>query len=161
MERRELFLGQDFSKKFFVLKKIGEFTGTSINGYPMSAFGLTAIGNREIAVADAKNDHVYIINFDGKLIKKWEKPGPKWALEFNEPSDVIMDSKNRLYVLDPWNGAIKIFDLNGKFIQALDLKKDSAFFGPRQMAYGGDFILIPSANSAVRLSLQGQVISNT
>lgn len=152
------FFGSYQGKKYFTVKRVSQFTGTDSTGSPMSAYGIMAVGPHELAVADAKGCRVLIFDFNGKLLRSWGKRGDKGPYEFNEPSDVAIDPKGHLYVLDSWNGAIKIFNMQGKYSGVVDLHKAGGFFGPRRMVWEGDDFLIPSSDAVNRLSISEQLI---
>lgn len=151
-ELGNFFLGSSSGKKNFILQKVSQFSGTDSTGSPMSAFGMIAVGPHELAVADAKGCRVLIFDFNGKLLRSWGKRGDKGPYEFNEPSDVAIDPQGHLYVLDSWNGAIKIFNIQGKYSGTIDLHNTGGFFGPRRMIWTADYFIIPSGSTLVCLS---------
>ena len=145
--------------KDFPLKKVAQF---KVNPSPEKTFFVTsiaAVAPNMLAVTDCPGNQVLIYDFQGKLIRKWGQHGadPK---DLNEPSGITTDRKGNLYVLDTWNGAVKVFDLAGKLETTLDLAHFGFFYGPRQIGWGGNSLLIPNqANFRLaRLSLEGELL---
>jgi sugar lactone lactonase YvrE len=62
--------------------------------------------------------HARIVKFegDGKVLAVWGTKGDGDG-QFNQPTSVAVDgTNNRVYVSDPRNGRIEVFDTNGQFV---------------------------------------------
>ncbi len=145
---------------YFKLKKVTDF---KLNPHPEKTFFATdvaVIGPNELAITDQPGGQVLIYDFKGKLIHAWGKVG-KGPKEFNEPSGVTSDHKGHFFVMDTWNGAVKEFDIKGNLIKVLDLAHFGNFYGPRQVKWDGDALLIPNpANLSLgRLSLEDELLN--
>lgn len=149
------------SGKKFTVHQVARFTGTQLTGKPMTANGVAVVGPNEIAVVDMNAARVLMFDFNGKLIRQFGKYGSKGPYEFREPSSLITDHQGHIFVMDTWNGAIKGFDLNGKSIGTIDLNHFQSFYGPRNIAWGGKFILVLDVANyrVVKMSLDGQIDS--
>jgi hypothetical protein len=145
---------------YFKLRKVTDF---KINPNPEKTFFATdvvAIGTDELAVTDQPGGQVLIYDLKGNLVRLWGKIG-KGPKQFSEPSGITSDRNGHLFVMDTWNGAIKEFDVKGKLLKVLDLSRFGNFYGPRQVRWGGDSLLIPNpANSILgRLSLSDELLN--
>ena len=67
-----------------------------------------------IAVADRSNNRVQLFQQNGTFHHKFGVEG-KGPGQFNKPSSVCCDSRNRLIVSDKDNHRIQIFSIDGKF----------------------------------------------
>ena len=76
-----------------------------------------AIGpENSIYVVDQGRTRVVRFGSDGVIRQVWGSPG-KGDGQFSDPSSVAVDERNkRIYVADPGNHRIQVFDLDGKFI---------------------------------------------
>jgi DNA-binding beta-propeller fold protein YncE len=81
-------------------------------------------GPRGIAIAPdgsvyvVDQGHTRIVRFspDGRVSSIWGTKGTGEG-QFNDPTSVAVDSRNnRVYVADPINSRIQVFDSNGKFL---------------------------------------------
>lgn len=66
---------------------------------------------------DSLQHQVVVINNQGELIRRFGKRG-KDTGEFNLPSDIILDQKQNIYVLDTGNFRVQVFDRMGRFIKS-------------------------------------------
>lgn len=145
---------------YLLVKKIAEFPINPAPGKTFYATDVAAIGPNLMAVADSPGNQILIYDFKGNLIRKWGKmgTGPK---DLHEPSGLATDHKGTLYVMDTWNGAVKVFDQYGKLKKVLDLARFGFFYGPRRVGWGGGSLLVPnpSNNRLARLSLGGELLN--
>jgi DNA-binding beta-propeller fold protein YncE len=76
-----------------------------------------AIGpDNSIYVVDQGNDRIVKFNPDGEVLASWGSKG-NGAGEFNDPTSVAVDpATNKIYVADPRNKWIQVFDSAGKFV---------------------------------------------
>ena len=76
-----------------------------------------AIGpDNSIYVVDQGNDRIVKFNPDGEVLASWGRKG-NGAGEFNDPTSVAVDpATNKIYVADPRNKWIQVFDSAGKFV---------------------------------------------
>lgn len=76
-----------------------------------------AIGpENSIYVVDQGRTRVVRFRSDGTILHVWGSPG-KGDGQFSDPSSVAVDERNaRIYVADPGNQRIQVFDLDGKFV---------------------------------------------
>ena len=144
----------------FLLKKVAQF---NINPAPTKTFFATdiaAIPPNKLVVTDCPGCQVLQYDYRGKLVRKWGKAG-KGPKELYEPSAIRTDKKGNSYVLDTWNGAVKIFDQFGNLQKVVDLTHFGFFYGPRRMGFAGDSVLIPNPSNfrLARVSLAGQLQS--
>lgn len=81
-------------------------------------------GPRDVAIGPDNSiyvvdqGHARIVRFasSGEVLHVWGSPG-KGDGQFNEPSSIAVDGiNNRVYVADPRNQRIQVFDLEGKFV---------------------------------------------
>ncbi len=146
--------------KYFLLKKIIQFTGTKTQGKPMFANDIVIVGPDSLAITDNLGNQVLVYDFEGNLIRNWGKGGGG-PLEFKEPSGIATDRNGHVFILDTWNSAIKTFNLDGKLLKSLNLTKYGYFFGPRRIGWGGDAFLVSNAanNSLSRLAPSGELLS--
>jgi DNA-binding beta-propeller fold protein YncE len=52
---------------------------------------------------------------DGQVLTSWGSKG-KGDAQFDDPTSVAVDAANRVFVADPINRRIQVFDSNGKFL---------------------------------------------
>ena len=76
-----------------------------------------AIGpDDSIYVVDQGHDRIAKFSADGEVLATWGRKGNGDG-EFNDPTSIAVDpSTNKVYVADPINKRIQIFDENGKFL---------------------------------------------
>jgi streptogramin lyase len=78
--------------------------------------------NGDIFVADGHHEddsNARVVKFskDGKFLMAWGKKG-KSPGEFNDPHDIAIDSRGRVFVADRSNSRIQLFDQSGKFLES-------------------------------------------
>jgi hypothetical protein len=146
--------------KYFLVKKVAQFTGDQTQGKPFFANDIVAVNSQQLAITDNLNGQVLIYDFKGKLIRKWGKNG-SGPREFREPSGITTDGKGHLYVLDTMNSEIKTFDPAGSLIHSLKLNNNAYFSTPRRIGWGGNTILVVNTADArlARLSPAGELAS--
>jgi DNA-binding beta-propeller fold protein YncE len=76
-----------------------------------------AIGpDGSIYVVDQGHNRIAKFNPDGQVVAVWGSKGTGES-EFNDPTSVAVDpATNKVYVADPINKRIQVFDENGKFL---------------------------------------------
>jgi DNA-binding beta-propeller fold protein YncE len=76
-----------------------------------------AIGpDDSIYVVDQGHNWIVKFSSDGEVLASWGSKG-NGAGEFNDPTSVAVDpATNKVYVADPRNKRIQVFDDNGKFV---------------------------------------------
>jgi DNA-binding beta-propeller fold protein YncE len=76
-----------------------------------------AIGSdKAIYVVDESRAEIVKFDSDGNVLAVWGEHGSGNG-QFNPPTSVAVDAKNnKVYVSDPQNGRIQIFDTNGQFV---------------------------------------------
>lgn len=71
---------------------------------------------RSIFVVDQGRARIVRLTREGQVLTTWGSPGKEDG-QFNEPTSVVADvDHDRVYVADPRNQRIQVFDTNGKFI---------------------------------------------
>ena len=118
--------------------------------------GLAVGPDGSISVADTGNDRVQQFGPDGTYIgelgSSGEGPG-----QFNEPNGVAVDADGRLHVADLAD-RVQVFD--GRTVDDEWRGPESAFYGPRDIAIGGDgsvYVLDQGRARVVRRSPDGSV----
>lgn len=146
--------------KYFLVKKVLQFTGTEKLGKPMFVNDLVVAAPNRIALVDNIGNQVVIFDNKGKLIRKWGKGG-NGPMEFSEPSGIAADHKGHIFVLDTWNSAVKTFNLNGVPSKPLDLTHYGFFYGPRRLGWdGANFLVSNAANFRLaRLTPKGDLLN--
>ncbi|MBX2871800.1 MAG: hypothetical protein KTR30_06870 [Saprospiraceae bacterium] len=72
--------------------------------------------NGDIYVADGYGNHrVVHMDKNGKLIKAWGEKGKEDG-NFDNPHNIVLDHRGRVYVADRYNARIQVFDKDGKFL---------------------------------------------
>ncbi len=76
-----------------------------------------AIGpNDSVYVVDQGHSRIAKLSSDGEVLATWGSKGNANG-QFNDPTSVAVDSTaNKVYVADPINKRIQVFDANGKFL---------------------------------------------
>src|SRR5258708_2478799 len=78
--------GFKLPKKFYLVKKVVQFTGAETAGKPFSAWGVAEVGPNQFALVDNSGCRGLIYDFNGKLIRHGGKLGHKSPYELHEPS---------------------------------------------------------------------------
>lgn len=94
----------------FVKLIYGKFGGGEFDK-PMGVI----VANDRIYMTDTNNKRVQIMDREGNQIKTFGSWGKKPG-EFQFPYGLAADSKGRIFVADLYNGAVSIFDKDGKFL---------------------------------------------
>ncbi len=147
--------------KFFKVHSLPMIAGDNAASKVFNAWGVAAIGKEKVAVSDIDNNRILIFSRKGKFLKGWGKHGTG-PMEFIEPSGMCADNKGNVWVMDPFNGAIKGFNENGKPVGSISLN-NKGFFGPRGVAFDGQyFIVADTGNPRVALvnPADGNVIAS-
>lgn len=72
--------------------------------------------NGDIYVADGYGNHRIVqMDKNGKLIRTWGKQGKEDG-NFDNPHNIVMDHRDRIYVADRYNARVQVFDKDGKFL---------------------------------------------
>jgi sugar lactone lactonase YvrE len=88
-----------------------------------------------VYVADSGNHRIQIFNTSGTFLRGWGSQGTGDG-QFNNPSDVAIDSSGNVYVADLGNHRIQAFDSSGAFLRKWGLKGsgDGEFSDPYSIA---------------------------
>lgn len=127
-------------KKIKIFDPCGRFLSfVTLGAGGGSPGGLTvdSAGGR-IWVSDVKNHKILALDFAGKVIGGFGRPGESQG-EFNRPAALLF-LQNKLYVVDTLNFRIQVFDPQGKFLTAVGSVGDSAgtFGRPKAVAVDGE-----------------------
>lgn len=77
--------------------------------------GLALLGEK-LVVADSQRHQIVFYSLDGQFISKFGRRG-RGPGEFNYPTHVSVDTRNRVYVTDSMNCRVQVFDADGKFLR--------------------------------------------
>ena len=88
------------------------------NGYFKSPRGITVSENNFVYVVDSGNARIQQFTIDGEYVSHFGQSG-KLGGDFITPVDIAVNS-DKIYVTDPNQNEILIFDLEGNFIQSLN-----------------------------------------
>jgi len=113
---------------------------------------VTADKKGNLYIYDSFQTKIFKLNKDLKFIKAFgsEGKGPGEFGSRTSPIELNIGPDNKLYVSDPINHKIHLFDLNGKFIKDYPIKYTHGF--PPLLSTSGDFI-IPSSDNENILSI--------
>jgi len=104
-----------------LIQKFGE--SGSEEGQLASPAGIDWSHNGRLYVADKGNNRISVFGLDGVFIKAIGQRGLKESEQLEEPEQVFVDLKERVYVLEKRNnGIVTIFDHNGKLLQRINNK---------------------------------------
>lgn len=144
-----------------VLMVLGNRQGTPGNNLAHDAFNqptnVALRPNGNVYVSDGYvNSRVIEFTAQGDFVRQWGKKGTADG-EFNLVHDVVLDSKDRVYVADRNNERIQVFDETGKF-----LVKWADIGAPWGLAYmpkeEAIYMCDGKYNRIVKLNLDGQVL---
>jgi DNA-binding beta-propeller fold protein YncE len=109
-----------FSPEGRVLMTLGK-AGVAGNGPDTfdQPTGVVVAANGDVFVTDGhgRNNRVVKFSKDGRFIKAWGRTGSAKG-ELNQPHDIAIDSRGRLFVADRSNNRLSIFDQDGTFLDA-------------------------------------------
>lgn len=101
-----------------LIQKFGE--SGSRQGQLRSPSGIDWSHNGRLYVADKGNGRISIFGQDGVFIKSFGQQGLADGQQLEEPVQVFVDLKERVYVLEKRdNGIVSIFDHDGRLLQRL------------------------------------------
>ena len=104
-----------------LIQKFGE--SGSDEGQLASPAGIDWSHNGRLYVADKGNNRISVFGLDGVFIKAMGQRGLKESKRLEEPVQVFVDLKERVYVLEKRdNGIVTVFDHNGKPLQRINNK---------------------------------------
>jgi DNA-binding beta-propeller fold protein YncE len=93
---------------------IAEWKGPELGFYGPRRIAIGPVDS--IYVVDQGHDRIVKFNPDGEVLASWGSKG-NGAGEFNDPTSVAVDpATNKIYVADPRNKRIQVFDSAGKFV---------------------------------------------
>jgi DNA-binding beta-propeller fold protein YncE len=98
-----------------------------------------AIGpNDSIYVADQGHARIVKLNLDGEVVANWGGGGTGDG-QFRDPTSVAVDpTTNKVYVADPINSRIQVFDSNGKFLTKWSIPEWGQAIGFEDLAVDPD-----------------------
>jgi len=95
-------------------KWIGEWKGPDVGFYGPRRIAIGA--DDSVYVLDQGRTRVVKFNPDGQVLSVWGSKGTGDA-QFDDPASVAVDTAtNKVYVADPRNKRIQVFDSNGRFV---------------------------------------------
>ena len=104
-----------------LIQKFGE--SGSREGKLDNPQGIAWSKNGRLYVAEKGNNRISVFGLDGVFIRAFGRQGLKEELRLEEPVQVYVDLKERVYVLEKRNnGIVSIFDYNGVLLQRLTNK---------------------------------------
>jgi DNA-binding beta-propeller fold protein YncE len=123
--------------------------------------GLALLGERLI-IADAQRHQIVIYGVQGDYISKFGQRG-KGPGEFNYPTHVAVDGRDRIYVTDSMNHRIQVFEADGRFLRAFGSVGDgpSHFSRPKGVAVdraGHIYVVDALFNNVQIFDDQGQLL---
>ncbi len=130
-----IFIADSYLGKVFAVNKQGKlFFALGEDGGVTRPTDLFIRGGR-LFVVDAAAANVSIFDLNGQLLTRFGKKG-KESGEFNFPTHLYVDGKNRVYVTDSLNFRIQVFDATGVFLKSIGSAGDSSghFSRPKGVA---------------------------
>ena len=119
--------------------------------------------NKKLYITDTHTHDIRV--FDLETLKPIRTIGKRGKEEgqFNFPSNITVDPKGRVFVVDTMNGRVQIFDAEGKFIRAFGQFGDAAgmFARPKGIAVDseGHIYVVDSAFNNVQIfDDEGQIL---
>lgn len=123
------FLDSDGSHDYFFGRKGDQ------NGQFDQLSGVAVAENGNIYVADTKNNRIQVFNSDGIYLNSFGQKGeldedhnPPQLGHFHQPTAIMFNSQEELYVLDSRNKRIQIFDKDGTPIRQIGAYGDLVEF---------------------------------
>ena len=111
-----------------LIQKFGE--SGSREGQLDNPEGIDLSHNGRLYVADKGNNRISVFGLDGVFINAFGKTGLSEDKRLEEPTQVYVDLKERVYVLEKRNnGIVSIFDHHGKLLQRLTNKEFNKLAG--------------------------------
>jgi DNA-binding beta-propeller fold protein YncE len=115
--------------------------------FPFSAPSGIAIDDNlgRVYVADAAYSHVFVLDYEGRLLGRWSPEGG-----FKRPAGMALSSKGQLLVADAGAGKVFEFDADGSVVNLITSKvrADGQFLRPISVAFGpNDEVLVLDAFS--------------
>lgn len=174
----QVYVADTGNKRIQVFDTEGQFLfvwggGGSLSGYLEEPVGIAIGPNDEIYVADTWNRRIQVFSFSGTYIREWSIEGwdasdseEKYHLAAEEKPYLTVDTNGFVYVTDPSNYRVLVFDDQGNYVlsfgkQGVDA---SSFLLPTGIAVAGDgTIYVTDAHSgrvlvfdALDLSIEGE-----
>jgi len=118
---------------------------------------------KRLYIVDTHEHHVVVLDPESEnVIMRIGKRGREDG-EFNFPSQITVDSKGNIYVVDTMNGRVQIFDLEGRFVRAFGRLGDGPgmFARPKGIAVDseGHIYVVDSAFNNVQIfDAEGQIL---
>ena len=78
--------------------------------------GLALLGDR-LLIADSQRHQIVVCDMRGGVVAKFGRRG-RGPGEFNFPTHISVDSRQRIFVTDSLNSRIQVFDADGHFLRA-------------------------------------------
>ncbi len=132
--------------------------GESVGFYFPRGIALDAEGN--IYVADTGGSRIVKLSQAGQIVFGWGEKG-KAAGQFTEPSGVVVDARANLFAVDPTNGFISAFSIDGNLLGSAVIERSGPFNGPRMVIErtGSILVSIPELHLVRRYSSQLQPLA--
>jgi len=114
----------------------------------------------QVYVVDTGNKRVQVFGLDGSFIAVWDRADEAFAEGFEEPFDVVVDSRGEVYVLDAVAQFIQRYGPSGELHGAIG--HDLAFYRPRGLAIDAEdnlYVADTGGNRIVKMTLSGQQLA--
>ncbi len=138
---------------------IGQFSGADQPCGKFGAWDVAAAGNDRIAVTDQQNGRILFFDRAGKFLKAWGKKG-EGPDDLKEPSGMASGMKGDIFFVDAWKS--NIVGLDSKDKVSLTVPLTHGFYGPRGVAYDGNFFYVADTGThrVAKVSPQGDVVAS-
>gem|GEM_PF-2906656 len=108
-------------------------------------YGIAMDSEKNVYVTDSGNDRVQVFDSDGRFLRQWNQWNADTEAmdQFYSPRGIDIDSSsNRLYVTDPHNDRVLIFEPDGTYVAQFGSEGDGSGDGklnfPEGVAVGSD-----------------------
>ena len=145
-----------FTRNGIHIKSSGKY-GTA-NGQFLYSNGPRVSKSNELYVCDSKSSRVQVFDLDLNFKRTFGK-GEKGMDHFNWPADIDFDAAGNVYVTDPWNNRIQVFDSRGHYIHSIG----SSHLTTPASLFIRDELIYTTEHQASRISVlttSGQLVTN-
>lgn len=145
-------------KKDLPAETLSRFSGAEKPCGNFTAEGIATAGPDLFAVADSHSKRILLFKRDNTLVKTWGKEG-KGPTDFQGLSNIKSDDQGNLYVIDPWNAGIRVYNTKGEIIQNVSLNTMGCY-GPRTVAWDGKNFIVADTGShrILKVSPMGELV---